>query len=805
MQNKPRSASLIKPIRVTPRGGPETRQAQDSLSESSTTDMPNGTIRSRVGGSRLVPKPGVQPGPKSPKLASRTLGNGTPRGPNVVTRPLTSVKQVSNPRVVTPRVVGGSRTNDDIDYHRRATDATRYPLNQSSSGNLEYEDEGSSPEVQHHSMGDHNNHHVPSRVKPRFDEDDEEHPGQNGRSGPPVIAPIKGIPALRTGIVKPVDQGAAASARTRDAALNPRPQRSVSLTAQQYVNRNRVPGGEARPPPSQVPLSQGLSNAAKSRIALTPREKALPASPRPQTISTPRDDMGQRRVTKVASTTQVRKPPGVGVGVGVQPIHHFSPIRTNSKDVVAKLKPLKTEPSPSPVVSQPRLVGKQIGPARRVKNVISEKRQSRRPSLSAPSKDELKKINALKRVAHKERKLQMKKDEEERDGKSKPDDGTSPVSNSSQSTDALPGSPRSSQSKLPSKPPSQSSVTKIQVSVVRGSPMPEPPERPPPPPRPVDPRFKNLSLDDLDDMGTLGRGCFGRVKLVRHRATQQLFALKILNKRHQIEQQQVQHAMNENNILQRIDHPFIVKHYGSFQDSNNLYILMERVVGTEFYDLLQEVRHFDEDQTRFFSAQIVLILEHLHRVHKVVYRDLKPENILLDHEGYLKLTDFGFAKIEPGTTFTFCGTPCYIAPEVIYQAGYTRAVDWWSFGVMVYEMLKGEPPLDNDDLLQLYDDILNTEPQFDSTFSPEARDLICRLLIKDPERRFGICGRGVADVKVHPFFKGIDWEALSQKQIVSPFGGIDALKQGLDPYFDEEEEPELEPLTTEEQDRFRNF
>lgn len=433
-----------------------------------------------------------------------------------------------------------------------------------------------------------------------------------------------------------------------------------------------------------------------STRAVTPRDpvRSSPSSPRDNSPSTPQLE---RRLARSPSLSLRDKSALMMPSVR----QNSTPTLSSPSLLQGPSSPVPPIASISPTVTTPTLVRvTKIAPARKV-NPLSETKQSRRPSLSAPSSDELKKIRALKRVASKERKLQLKKLQEDDESVDTVGQSGTPVTHSlpldyDTISTASPVREIDSLATHPNSPISlnvgrsiAASPVRVKVSLNTKTGLHLDPVVPSSGLKALDERFSTLSLDDLEDLGTLGKGCFGRVKLVRHRINRKLYALKILNKRHQIEQQQVQHAVNENNILQMIDHPFIVKHYGSFQDPVNLYILMERVVGAEFYDLLQEVRRFTEDQARFFSAQIVLILENLHNVHKVVYRDLKPENILLDSDGYLKLTDFGFAKIEANSTFTFCGTPCYIAPEVIYQAGYTNAVDWWSFGVMIYEMLRG--------------------------------------------------------------------------------------------------------------------
>jgi serine/threonine protein kinase len=244
-----------------------------------------------------------------------------------------------------------------------------------------------------------------------------------------------------------------------------------------------------------------------------------------------------------------------------------------------------------------------------------------------------------------------------------------------------------------------------------------------------------------------------------------LFALKILDKRQQITENEVEHVMNESKLLKRLKFPFVVKHYGSFQDDSRLYILMEYVTGSDLFTYIQEYR-FDNTLVRFFSSQVVMLLEYLH-LQDVVFRDLKPENLLIDWRGYLKLTDFSFAKEIPDQkTYTFCGTPCYMSPEIILQEGHGKAADWWALGILIYEMITGHPPFDKRDSVELYDDILTTAPNFDDRFSETAQNLVQMLLEKDPDRRLG--SKGAQEVKDHPFFDEIDWDSIYTRRTKSP-------------------------------------
>jgi len=225
--------------------------------------------------------------------------------------------------------------------------------------------------------------------------------------------------------------------------------------------------------------------------------------------------------------------------------------------------------------------------------------------------------------------------------------------------------------------------------------------------------------------------------------------------------------MNEKKVMKMIRHPFCVRLYSTYKDKNNLYFLFEPAMGGELFSILRSWTMFDEATARFYAASIVLVIEHLHSK-QMIYRDLKPENVLLDKDGFVKLTDFGFAKEVTGRTWTLCGTPDYLAPEIVAGRGHGKAVDWWCLGVFIFEMLASYPPFYDDDRLKTYSKIIHGRIHFPAHFSKEAVDLITNLLQIKPTERYGIVKGGVSLIKRHPFFKGFDFEKLYFKQITPP-------------------------------------
>ncbi|KAG9285416.1 hypothetical protein G9A89_010891 [Geosiphon pyriformis] len=279
---------------------------------------------------------------------------------------------------------------------------------------------------------------------------------------------------------------------------------------------------------------------------------------------------------------------------------------------------------------------------------------------------------------------------------------------------------------------------------------------------------RELSLANFELCRTLGTGSFGRVHLAQSNHNRDFYAMKVLKKSEVVRLKQVEHTNNEKRILEQINHPFLVGLWGTFQDSANLYMVMDYVVGGELFSVLRKTQRFPDHVAKFYAAEVLLAFEYLHEK-DIIYRDLKPENLLLDRNGHIKITDFGFAKHVPDITWTLCGTPDYLAPEVIQSKGYSKAVDWYSLGVLIFEMLAGYPPFYDEDHMRLYEKILGGRVKYPNFFEPVVKDLLKRLLTADLSKRFGNLKGGSEDIKNHNWFKGVDWDRLLRQDIEAPY------------------------------------
>lgn len=278
----------------------------------------------------------------------------------------------------------------------------------------------------------------------------------------------------------------------------------------------------------------------------------------------------------------------------------------------------------------------------------------------------------------------------------------------------------------------------------------------------------SIEFSELERIKTLGTGAFGRVMLLKHTKSSKLFAMKVLEKQKIIKMKQVDHTLYEKRILEALRFPFTVSMEFSFKDNSYIYFIMPFVPGGEMFTHLRRMGKFEEPLAKFYASQVILALEYLHFCN-LVYRDLKPENILIDRNGYLKITDFGFCKILQGRTWTLCGTPEYLAPELILSKGYGFSVDWWSFGVLLFEMNAGYPPFYANEPMKTYEKIVAGKYRCPSSFNADLRDLVRNILQIDITKRFGVMKSGAMDYKNHKWFRGIEWEAILNCRTPAPF------------------------------------
>jgi serine/threonine protein kinase len=283
-----------------------------------------------------------------------------------------------------------------------------------------------------------------------------------------------------------------------------------------------------------------------------------------------------------------------------------------------------------------------------------------------------------------------------------------------------------------------------------------------------------VGLSDFALLKVIGKGSFGKVMLARKRDSGRVYALKVLSKQAIADRKQVGHTLTERLVLGQISHPFIVGLRYAFQTKDKLYFVLDYCAGGELFFHLGKEGRFHEGRAKFYAAQIILALEHVHSK-GVVYRDLKPENVLLDENGNVKLTDFGLSKegvtaVDEGAS-SFCGTPEYLAPEILNRRGHGRAVDWWSLGALLYEMVTGWPPFYSTDRAELFELIRNKPLDLSEAayLTPEAADILQRLLAKNPKDRLGCSERDAEEVKSHPFFRGVDWGKLLRREIRPPW------------------------------------
>eukprot|EP00934_Nitzschia_sp_Nitz4_P004099 Nitzschia sp. Nitz4//scaffold330_size19141//14677//17509//NITZ4_008748-RA/size19141-snap-gene-0.28-mRNA-1//-1//CDS//3329548166//4089//frame0 len=321
-----------------------------------------------------------------------------------------------------------------------------------------------------------------------------------------------------------------------------------------------------------------------------------------------------------------------------------------------------------------------------------------------------------------------------------------------------------------------------------------------------------IQLKDVRKHRILGMGAFGKVWLASTNESSTPYALKTIDKAQLLQANQVKGVIREKQIMASIEHPFILPLIGSFQDEYNLYLLLPLIQGGELFNVIhtQTRDGISNEACLFYAGCVLEALGHLH-ARNIVYRDMKPENALIDNNGYCILIDLGFAKIVVDKTFTLCGTPEYLAPEIIMSKGHDKAVDYWSFGVLVYEMLVGRSPFYfyGTDQVSLFKRIVMVKYSCPASVNEEAKDMIKKLLTRRQASRLGNLSRGYADVKEHPYFDSLDFVKLNNREIKAPW--IPNIKNPLDAsHFEDFSKEEREtdrpfPLGAKEQEVFKDF
>jgi len=327
--------------------------------------------------------------------------------------------------------------------------------------------------------------------------------------------------------------------------------------------------------------------------------------------------------------------------------------------------------------------------------------------------------------------------------------------------------------------------------------------------------FSRVSLEDFNFLAVIGKGNFGKVMLAEEKTTKNLYAIKVLKKEFIIENDEVESTKSEKRVFMAANqerHPFLVNLHSCFQTSTRIYFVMEYISGG---DLMWHIQHqqFNEKRAKFYACEVLLALEYFHK-NNIVYRDLKLDNILLTLDGHIKITDYGLCKenmFHGATTNTFCGTPEFMAPEILLEKPYGRAVDWWAFGVLIYEMLLGQSPFRGDDEEEIFEAILEDDILYPINMSKDSVSILQKLLTKDPAKRLGAGPNDAEDIKKHPFFKHVKWDKILNKEISPPYKPKINSRTDVS-NFDEEftrEIPVLTPcncvLNEADQEEFRNF
>lgn len=314
--------------------------------------------------------------------------------------------------------------------------------------------------------------------------------------------------------------------------------------------------------------------------------------------------------------------------------------------------------------------------------------------------------------------------------------------------------------------------------------------------------YRDTKLDEFEVVNMLGVGSFGKVELIRDKkCPENVFALKTLSKTNIVERSQQQHVFNEKKILIGLNSQFIIQLYKTFKDDRNVYLLMEVCLGGELWTILRDHGRFDELTSRFYIGCVVEALEYLHE-RDIAFRDLKPENLLMDTAGYVKLIDFGFAKkIFPGRkTMTFCGTPEYVAPEVLLDEGHDLSVDCWSLGILIYELQSGNPPFTGS-TMEIYESIVRgfEDMKFSKHINKSTQRVIKKLCKEKPKERLGCQKNGITGIRKDRWFRGFKWKALQNKTMQAP------LRPKINSYIDTSNFDECELSTDAPEEEFSGW
>ncbi|XP_053705161.1 protein kinase C zeta type isoform X4 [Synchiropus splendidus] len=319
-----------------------------------------------------------------------------------------------------------------------------------------------------------------------------------------------------------------------------------------------------------------------------------------------------------------------------------------------------------------------------------------------------------------------------------------------------------------------------------------------------------LGLSDFELIRVIGRGSYAKVLLVRLKKNEQMYAMKVVKKELVHDEEDIDWVQTEKHVFEQAStNPFLVGLHSCFQTESRLFLVIEYVNGGDLMFHMQRQRKLPEEHARFYAAEICIALNFLHEK-GIIYRDLKLDNVLLDHDGHIKLTDYGMCKegIRPGdTTSTFCGTPNYIAPEILRGEDYGFSVDWWALGVLMFEMMAGRSPFDiitdNPDMNTeeyLFQVILEKPIRIPRSLSVKAASVLKGFLNKDPKERLGCqVQTGFTDIMLHTFFRSIDWEQLEKKELTPPFKPQISDEYGLE-NFDTQFTNEPVQLTPDDED-----